>query len=201
LPKPFFDNVKDVNDKFRTTICYYKEKAVYIKSVEALDNKEFVLFTNTLGGKTIPVHLRDPELNYVLFNIGYVNHKSNAVWWFRRPIKQYQQGLKREQMAYITDSSPDVGFGFVKPFIHMLENKYPYIEICATLIAQKDSETRNMAFHKDFALLWDDLHQNHVLQYRAHSIGVSLDSKLSKFRLKDEFTYLFEALEEALCTV
>jgi hypothetical protein len=203
---PTFDNIDDVRSKFNGTIVYYDGKPANVKTSgyqegpdgNAILNK-FRLSLAFMNSKSILVNLEDPLLNYKNYNLGYVNYKHNAVWWYRKPIKQYQQGLKNGQMGYIS-SDPyfmvEEQMNFSMPYIMMLSNQYPALETCEKIL--REQITKQAAFHKDFALSWDPIHEDFVLEYRGKKVGASLNSKLNEFKLMSDNRHLAEALSEAL---
>lgn len=196
-----FDNLDDVNTKFMGTICYHEGVPVYVKQALNGDNPgEFFLHVNALNQKLKSIKLEDKAFNYKNYNIGYVNYGQQAIWWFRKPIKQYRQGLKKDQMAVIMPNGYhpdlDMSFTFSKPVVNMLENSYPSVSEIKSHI--RNGEATSIAFHKDFALAWDKLHNDFIIEYRGKAVGVGLDPEVKSFRLIAEHQHLNEALQEAL---
>lgn len=196
-----FDNLDDVNTKFAGTICYYEGVPVYVKAALYDDEPgKFTLQINALNQKTKIIKLDDKAFNYKDYNIGYVNSGVQAVWWFRKPIKQYRQGLKKDQMSVIVPNlyNPelDMSFSFGKPVVNMLENSYPSMKDITDHI--RNGEAVSIAFHKDFAIAWDKLHNDFIIEYRGKAVGVGLDPEIKSFRLIAEHQHLTEALKEAL---
>lgn len=196
-----FDNYEDVNGKFAGTICYYDGKPVLIKGAipDPEGGKEFYLSIINMAGKGTTIKVEDPKFNYKDFNIGYANCGTFASWWFRKPHKQFRQGLKKDQMAWRTSipgAQPDDYFNLSKPFNQMLENKYPSLEECQ--LALKGKMAAVIAFHKDFALSWDDIHNSYILEYRAKRIGATTGDNLKNFKIVPEYDHLKETLKEVL---
>lgn len=197
----FFDNLDDVNGKFAGTICYYDKVPVVIKqAVNDTDQAgKFKLLVSSLTTKGKYIDLTDPKFNYRDFNLGYTNHMMGAVWWYRRPTRQYRQGLKREQMGWRSSNKQealDEAFGFNKVFCAMLENRYPNLEtVKDTLLMHK---IKSAAFHRDFAITYDEIHEDFILEYRGTKIGASLTPNLRQYRIIDDAKYLQESLAEAL---
>lgn len=199
-----FDNLADVTSKFVGTVCYYDKQAVYVKNCDSPNGVEFKAMIqgssgSALGrGKWIDIH--DEAFRYRDYNIGYANAGGYACWWFRQPHKQYQQGLKKSQMGWFSPDNPHIGmehpFQYSPAFIKMLENNYPSVDEVNTML--RGEKAQAVAFHRDFALQWDKIHQDHILMYRGQQIGVSLNPKLTEFRLVNEFQHVKEALKEAL---
>jgi len=196
-----FDLLEDVNQKFSGTIVMYDKKAVYVKGVAYApeNNAEFILQTSTPNARTLKyINLNDPILNYKQYQIGYVNGGQFASWWFRKPHKQWSQGLKSNQMAWkcsVPGGSPHDNFGYSKSFINMLEGIYPNIEDVKKSLIDKNATA--VAFHRDFALSYDDVHDDFVLEYHGNKIGASIDRELKQFKIMPEARHLIEALQEA----
>lgn len=195
-----YDNLEDASGKLANTFCYYDGKAVLVKSVHtSLDPPHgFVLdirFPN--GGKALLIPLTDPKFDCSKYNLGYSNKNGIALWWFRKPIKQYKQGLRSDQMSH-KSSHPQYYGGFnwnwEKPMINTLENVYPKLE--STEKALKDGDVQLQAFHKDFAVSYDSIHKDMIVEYHGVKIGSMLSPK--KFTLTDDYTYLTEALTEVI---
>jgi len=205
MAAPKFDNLDDFTTKFAGTVCYYKGEPVFIKSChqdiefdpikEKHVDKGYKLIFTVASGRADTCNVEDPLFNYRDYNIGYANLNGNAVWWFRKPVKQYRQGLKIEQLGCLGQFDGN-GFCFKTPYINMLANKYPSIEDTAKAV--REGNVFSSAFHKDFALTWDELHEDFILNYRTSKVGVSLNHKLDEYRLLPEYNYLAESLSEAL---
>lgn len=199
-----FDNIEDVNSKFVGTICYHEKMPVLIKAAQpSLEEPgSFVLNATNASGRSKYIKLNDPALNYRDFNIGYANQGHYAVWWYRRPIRQYRQGLKKDQMGFkmsMNDYGIEETFGYSKPYINMLKNHYPDLPQC-------DAQLRGMvyktiAFHKDFALSWDEVHSDFILEYRGRKIGCSVGKDLKQYNLLAPAEYLAETLQGVLYDV
>ena len=193
------DILDDINQKFLHTIVMYDKKAVVVKSCEPskmIPHKFSLTVANYNARAYKTIELADPALNYQTFNIGYVNGGYPS-WWYRKPQKQWSQGLKGNQMGYRL-STPGMGphdnFGFSKSFTNMLENVYPNIEDVKKSLIEHNFKA--MAFHKDFALSYDDIHDDFILEYHGNKIGVSLNNDLKQFKVMPEAKHLIEALQE-----
>lgn len=196
-----FDNLADVDSKFSGTVCYYEKKPIIVKGAAKHPEKEneFTLLISSQYSKPKYVNLNDPNLNWRDYNIGYANIGPCASWWYRRPAKQYRQGLKKDQLSYKTSNvnlPPDEGFNYSKPFILMLEDSYPDIKLCKHIL--EEGNIKVISFNRDFALSYNKLHEAHVLEYHGKYVGVSTNQKLTEYRLMPEFQHLQEALQEAI---
>jgi hypothetical protein len=205
---PTFDNLDDVTNKFVATLVMYNKKAALVKAVHYQEDKGKVILDKFRLVLSIAqadqnaaaiVNLDDPLLKYTDYNLGYANHKKYAAWWYRVPLKQYRQGLKRDQMAYNVSYPgvvPDDNFGYSMPWIRMLENEYPSLDTVGRLLL--DNMVEAISFHKNFALAWDNLHEDYILEFKGKKVGVSLNKGLTEYRLLPEFRFLAESLQEAI---
>jgi hypothetical protein len=199
MSRPRFDNLNDVTAKFVGTICYYKDEPVYVKAAfhDDDDPKLFRLSVARLGENSEIIDLHDPEFRYYGYNIGYSNGPGCATWWYRRPAKQYQQGLKAEQLRFFSETGlgqPKTGFQFNKTYINMLKNSYISIEEAKKLT--RDGNTHSAAWHRDFAISWSPVNSLYLLDYRASQIGTF--GAYTPIDLFPQAEYLKETLHEAL---
>lgn len=194
-----FDNLEDVQSKFNGTICYFNKKAVMVKAANIVIDKpnEYILTIAGQNGRSSNILLSDPGFSYKDFNLGYANANNYSMWWFRKPSRQYRQGLRRDQLGWLASDHSKVvedNFNMAKPYTLMLENIYPSMEECQRRLLEED--TNLIAFHRDFAIAWDNMHNDFILEYRGKKVGLSVNSNLDKFQLKPEFNHLAEALTE-----
>jgi hypothetical protein len=200
-----FDILQEVNSKFVGTVVLYDKKAHLVKSADHFPEKpgEFALHLAPYNARAIKtINLNDPALDYKNYRIGYVNGTGIASWWFRTPHKQWAQGLKSSQMKWkVSHHGGHVhdNFGFNRSFNNMLEGIYPDIESVKKSLIEE--EAQSAAFHKDFALSYDDIHDDFILEYHATKIGVSMDRELKQFKILPEARHLVEALQEARSNV
>jgi hypothetical protein len=198
----YIDILEDVNQKFTGTIVMYDKKAMLVKGVSNDPDKagQFILQLAAPGARELKmINLLDPALNYQNFNIGYCNGGIHAAWWYRKPSKQWSQGLRSNQMGFRISNAgagPHDSFSFSKHFIRMLEQTYPTMEECKKTLMDENA-VNCMAFHQDFGLSYDDLHEDFLLEYHGTRIGTSVDKDLKQFKIKSEARYLIEALQEA----
>lgn len=196
-----YDNLEDVKSKLAGTIIYYENVPVYVKqAITDEENGSFILqVTNSLTARnTKYVKLDDPLLNWTRYHLGYCNMKWGSVWWYRKPLRQYRQGLKSDQMKYAVSSQAfDHGyeFGATQAVEAMLIDRYPNVhEIEQTL---KDFEVPVVAFHKDFALSWDKIHKDMILEHKGRLIGC-MSNRLTDVKLADEYEHLTETVKEVI---
>ena len=193
-----YDTVEDAKTKLANSICYYDGKAILVKSILGNDLEPEnlkVQFIN-LEGNQKTVKLLDPLLNYTHFNIGYTNQVCRAVWWYRKPIRQYTQGLRYTQMNYVTSDGSDneILFQYSTETARMLENVYPTFEECQEKLVEGRSDS--IAFHQHFGMSFDNLHDDFIIEYRGRKIGTN--PRAHEFKLIKDFRHLSEALTEAI---
>jgi len=196
-----FDNIDDVVAKFHNTICIYDGLPVRVENVVHSEKNQgsfALLVKHPNGGPATLVEIDDPKLLYRDYNLGYANIDTVATWWYRRPLKQYQQGLKRNQVSCLCTSSldhiPDDGFGFTKNYIKMLSNIYPTLDECRVMVTE--GNRISAAFHRDFAISFNHLHGTYTLEFRGKRVGISPD--LKTFKLAPNCEHLSETLQEVL---
>jgi hypothetical protein len=201
-----YDNLEDAKSKLYGTIVYYEDTPVYVKGVfngvDAVpggkENDFYLQVTDNLVGKKHSIKpVVDPKFNFTKFNLGYANHKTSAAWWYRMPLKQYRQGLKSDQLRFHA-SEKAMGMGGQFSFNgamcinDMLMNVYPNIEV-AEKEARDADYTRVVAFHKNFAMSYDHIHKDMILEYKGQVIGYIAGGN---FHLIDECEHLHESLKE-----
>ncbi len=195
-----YDNLEDTMSKLHGTIVYYGGLAALVREVNPDDVEQklpYLLTLQTKGRNYITCPINDPKFSYKDYNLGYANHGSAASWWYRKPMKQYRQGLRADQMNSIF-SRPNIygraRWEFSNSIIQMLENNYPKIDTCERNL--KEGEVEVMAFHRDLAMSYDRIHKDFIIEYRGKIAGQT--NNLKDFSLLDEYKYLTEAIKEAM---
>src|ERR1700744_2886318 len=126
---PKFDNLDDLRAKFDSSIVMYDGKACVVKQAHFQEDQAgnyikdaYMFVVCAYNGRNKSVKLDDPLLSWKDYNLGYANSKSTAAWWYRVPLKQFRQGLRREQMGYLASSPyhmPNENFGMSRQFVDM----------------------------------------------------------------------------------
>lgn len=202
-----YDNLEDARAKLKDTFCLYKGKAFYVKAVEhnpnfGIEKNKFVVIGTYMSGRngTPIIDIDDPDFNCSEYNIGYMNvHQAGfAPWLFRIPQKQFHQGLRNTQMK-MRASNPaylHVELRACKDMGTMLENQYPLFKDAVEILNQGNAHL--IAFHKNFAMSKDNIHNDYLLEYKGEQIGFTPD--LDNVKLLAEHEHLYEALKEAIGT-
>ena len=205
--KLLYDNMDDARNKLVGTFCMYNQKAVAVKHVWYPDddmikdnpNNEFIIGGNNLyNGRSFKCLLGDKDFDFSNLNIGYACREDGqaAAWYYRRPMRQYRQGLKNDQvnMKYSQRRYAEISFAHSKAIALMLENKYKSFEEIEEEIRSKTALIG--AFHKNFAATYDEIHDDLIVEYKGKPIGHSISR--NNFRLIDEAKHLTEHLMEAV---
>jgi len=198
-----YDNLDDLKSKLQGTIIYYKGQACWVKDCGVNDVDEtgvptaYYLKLTNRKKNSMSVLLNDPDLNYMHFKLGYCNYDGYAVFIHRKPVKQYKQGLKGDQIDWKCATAPihiNFDFNFNSHICDMLEGVYPTAKYVAD--ALKYQLSSNKAFHPNFAMSYDTVHEDYILEYKGVKVGFSQD--LKNITLKEKFSYIREALVEAI---
>jgi hypothetical protein len=192
-----YDNLDDAKAKLVSTFVTYEGKAAFVKDVKKVLTNYFAVLSFSDRDSLKSVSLDDPKFNYMTFNIGYQNCSSAAIWWCRIPVKQWQQGLKHSQCKYYVSQTPDdfmPQLGWNKYTIDMLEDNYPKFETVQSALL--NGKCRSRAFHRDFALIWNPIHKDFIVDYKGKSVG-HLSSR-KDVALMEDFEHLHETLKEVL---
>lgn len=192
-----YDNLEDVKTKLQSTYCMYKDKAVVIKAVNQLDGDKYgVMGSYMFNGRSMECMIDDPLFNCSDYNIGYVNLMRVGAWYYRVPMKQWRQGLRYDQLRlkYSKRDFCDITFSPGKPVCSMLENSYPDFDDSVKMLEGVDANI--VAFHKNFAMTYDRIHKDFLVEYKGAVIGC-IDKKRD-FVLMEEHNHLVETLKEAV---
>lgn len=132
-----------------------------------------------------------PDLNFRIFDVGYINDKTSrvAVWPQRSTARQQHQGLT----ASVLNISNRAMFG--SGFVEMMRYEYPSRAEAMRMLAE-DNWT-SVAISPDFAVATSDEHSAvRVLQYRGRTVGVAVGRAATAFVLNEEDAYLADQMEE-----
>ena len=195
-----YDNLEDTKAKLEGTICMYDGEAVRVQEIGLADadgKLPYTVYLKCKGGKGRNISLDDPKFEFRNFNLGYANQGTVAYWWYRRPLKQYRQGLRSDQMASLYAKPDWYGhqrWDYNNSIISMLENAYPSLETCEKSL--KDEQSHCRAFNRDFSVSYDRIHRDLLIEHRGKIIGQT--SNFKAFHLLEEFKHLTEAVQEAI---
>lgn len=199
-----YDNLDDARVKLLGTFCMYKGKAFVVKNVHNFlepdgtykEGKYGITGSMMQTGKGVECMLDDPEFNCSNYNLGYMNLLSRSAWFYRVPMKQWRQGLRHDQVRskYSKREFSQIEFQPGRAVCSMLENSYPEFKSAADTL--RTEEANIVAFHKNFAMTFDRIHKDYIIEYKGVNIGFSND--LKDLKLMDEHQHLMESLKEAV---
>ena len=196
-----YDNLKDAQDKLLGTICMYKGRACLVREVIPHNPDNTPPFGLTLAFRNTRSLTRtttdDKDFDFRHFKLGYAHHSGVIAWWYRKPVKQYKQGLRQDQVKAVL-SKPEhyrgIAWDWSQDIVDMLENSYPSLGTCQKMLM--DGENSAMAFNRDFGLSYDKIHKDYIFEHRGRLVGQT--SNFKNFTLLEEFKYLNESLKEIL---
>lgn len=193
-----YDNLEDAKTKLVNTYCLFRGKALTVKALDhnQVDNKYLAHGAYLFNGRAVITDINDPEFNCSEYNIGYLNLMYASAWYYRVPVKQWRQGLRSDQLKKKASKRAffDVSFEPSKGVCSMLENNYPSFQESVEFL--KEGKAEISAFHKNFAMTYDRIHSDFILEYKGTNIGFT--NNLKDMQLMDENKHLLEALKEAV---
>ena len=197
-----YDTQEQAAMRLQGTVITYRDKAVWVREVYNKDGKPHIYAQpfpiRSHLGKQVPIKeeamLRlpadDPELNFRLFRLGYLNDatRHTAFYVTRQPRRQQGQGLGHGVLNNIHD-----GTFWTQAFEDMLFGKYPTPASAQDML--QSGEWYKVAISRDFAVARDDDFSSLMkLYYRDAPVGISLSN--SKFELAPKFSFLKEVASE-----
>jgi hypothetical protein len=198
-----YDNITDARSKLEGTYCLYRNKAVCIRMIyhtggeENLDNGDYIAKATYIeSGKSAIFPINDPEFNCSDYNLGYYSRSGKAAWFFRSPAKQWQQGLKTNQLSSISSKYGKDAFvvNINVGLAQMLENRYDYI--APSLEFLKSGALETVPFHRNFAMSYEPIHEDYLLEYKGAIFGFTKD--FENIEIKSGFQHLRESLNEVI---
>lgn len=190
-----YDTLEEAQSRLKSTIIYYKDEPVFVRDIVDLRpgnpyrrgmEERFDLHYYTLGQNRRPSHavLSDPEYRQNNFRLGYLNldsgvpgidpgGKYRTAYITRIPTRRTKQGICQENLM-IAPTEREIGgirFGDIhmsQPVKDMLVGKYPSIDEAIGAVA---AGSYSMAFHRHFAMSYDEFRGDAVLLYRGNKIG------------------------------
>ena len=197
-----YDNLSDAKSKLESTYCLYGGKAIVVRQVychpdPGTDTGEYFAKCAYLeSGRGLTIDINDPEFNCSDFNIGYMNINGQAAWFYRSPAKQWQQGLKSNHFYSISSKLGNnaVSFKNGAALAAMLENRYSHIIPASQALKTVDYSV--IAFHRNFAMSYDRIHEDYIFEYKGVPFAFTKD--FQNIGIKDDFKHLSESLSEVM---
>jgi len=179
------------------TIVRHKDKAI---SVQVVGNR--VVAIKLIGGEQIEFPYKELDINPV--PLGYANIGGKALYISRIPLRNdWKQGLRPKNMRYSL-SKPNNGEIEEEDLLRRelpndvigktIEGIYPSYDDVVRAIANPGKKLQSMAYDRNFAIGVD----GSIFHKGKYTVGTMIDAARRVFRLKDEFWWAKEALEETL---
>lgn len=201
-----YETVEETQTRLYETVFLYKDQPVLCQGVscdeDGGENPEGInlsLLFYPRCVETASVKLNDPDLNYRNYNLGYCNLNRGASFIYRVPTRSgYKQGLCRNNLG-ISKITPSIGVPEFRSIVtsigfrDMLRGVYPTLSEAASRLEADDAPV-SVAFHKNFALMFDKFRKDYLLYYKGDRVAFGTSSA---FDLPAEFRYLREIITQS----
>lgn len=205
-----YETTEEVKFRLEQTVVLYDKEPVYITRVnlpEMEDKGEiarvyFIPLPINLvagNGKEVRKYLSSKNFDLAPFKMGYFNHKGEATFVSRNPIRQNRQGLCQNITSF-TDcrGKPSQTMNFVTMvgspgFIDMFNGKYPSFEEAGELLENKG--TSSVAVSRSFAFIIDHDLEALLLMHKGIKCGIALKGD-KVLKVPPKFHFLREEMEE-----
>lgn len=206
-----YETHEEITMRLQNTIVLYDKEPVYITRIQAGgqegdDGKEIARvyfrslpFTGKDGKAEVRKYLSSRNFDLSPFKMGYFNHKGEAHYASRAPVRQNKQGLSDNSVSftdYAGRNSRNMGFATMvasQGFVDMVHNKYPSFKEAGDLLGDKDTSSvaisRSFAFHIDHDL--DAL----LLRHKGVKCGIAMKSDKA-LKIPPKFHFLREEMED-----
>lgn len=208
-----YDTLEQARMRLRNSVLTYLGQACYVRDVvDARGLKPMMvhltmypLNTNpaddeegeeVLKQQKLTVPLNDPDLNFRIFNVGYINdvQYKQAHFLTRGTVRQQVQGLTPRAL-FTGNGRIDDRLSGSKEFEDMLFKRYPTPEEAFQRLTEEG--WNSVAIGQHIAVGRDRDHKSlFKLFYRNQAVGIALGKKFSSFTLEEEYTFLKEVLQE-----
>lgn len=201
-----YDTVEQAQMRLQGSIITYKDRAVLVHAAQpnAAGGIDLYLDTypvHTAGGnkskksERLHVDQTDPNLNYRLFRLGYVNDEAtrSAHYLSRAGRRQQVQGIAPGTLLGVPQR--DATFIYRAGFEDMLFDRYPTPKEAVQRLNHADEPWVKVGISRDFAVGVDaDFKKLQKLFYRDIAVGVTMGE--SAFSLADDYKFLAEVTKE-----
>lgn len=185
-----YDNVQYAADRLSDTVIRYKGKTVYL-SHKGMWN--YVALDLATRG-SCDIDIRDKDVDISPLPLGYVNYQVNAYYVQRKPERRWKQGLSPTSVVFHRKGIlGGADLVISKEFSDCVNNIYPSVGDTVNKLVV--GEAASIAFSRDFCLVCNERGRDLILEYKGVTVGTCNGEA---FRLNIKYSYLKEALEEAL---
>lgn len=186
-----YDTAEYAASRLIDTIIMYDKEPVLVHRVGTTDDRISLRCTKLLDeeDKMIEVYLSDCDINPV--SLGYVNHKKNAHYIMRAPMRRdWRQGLRMLNIVDVDGASPR-GIPY-HTIAQTIMGNFPTFKSSLDRLNGKDKIQR-IAFSRDFSV---DL--TGILTYKGMIDVGNVDMNNGSILINDNCNWIGEALDESL---
>lgn len=204
-----YETAEEIKFRLEGTVVLYDEKPVYINRVnvpENVDEKGEVarVFFRELpnigaGARETRKYLSSKKFDLAPFRMGYFNHKGEAIFASRNPIRQNKQGLCAATLS-VSDIKGDphrgVNFGMlvaVQGFADMINGVFPDFKQIGDMIG--DKETHSAAVSRSFAFYLDHDLESVYLMNKGVRCGIAMKGDKA-LKVPPKFHFLRQEMEQ-----
>lgn len=201
-----YDTVEQAGMRLTGSVITYKDRAVLVREVRENTPGVIILSLDTYpiqtaaGNKSkkserLLVDQTDPELNYRLFRLGYVNDDATrtAAYISRAGRRQQVQGIVANTLVGVP--LRDNSFIYRAGFEDMLFGRYPTPKEAVARLTDDNEPWSKVGITRDFAIGVDaDFKKLHKLFYRDIAVGVTMGE--TAFSLAEDYKFLAEVTKE-----
>lgn len=180
-------DVQYANDRLSGTIVSYEDEPYYVNRVEANGMADVLKLNHYRGEQREKLPLRELDLTPV--KLGYMNLYQSSHYLKRSPIRQYKQGLRKNNMSRLAGVPP---FELVSVELYKtIKGTFPSIDECLDDI--ENDEAMGKAFSREFS--FQKAPKSIHLYYKGNKVG---DLKKDRPQLYSKYMNLHEKLEECM---
>ena len=206
-----YETTEEVKFRLENTIVLYDGSPVYITrvSVPDGDDKEEVarvffyplpfLGRGGVARKVVRKYLSSRKFDLSPFKMGYFNHKNQALYASRIPIRQNKQGLSQATCSLVTVGGKrpeDTDFNTLLSspgFADMINNKFPSFAEAGDMLGNE--ENLSVAVSPSFAFVIDQDLNALILMHKNIKCGIAIKGQRA-LHLSPKFHFLKEEAEE-----
>ena len=186
-----YDTAEYAATRLVDTIIMHNNEPVLVHKVGMMDDQISVRCTKLLDeeDKMMEVYLSECDINPV--SLGYVNHKKNAHYIMRAPMRRdWRQGLRMLNIVDSEGANPrNIPY---RTIAHTIMGRFPSFVSTLERLNSKDKIVR-MAFSRDFSVT-----NKGSLTYKGLLDVGTVNMENGSILINDNCNWIGEALDESL---
>lgn len=184
-----YDTAEYAHTRLVETIITYNKEPVFVNKVYDKDGVIFVRFAKLLEDVQLDVPLSDCDINPV--QLGYINHKSDALYIMRTPMRRdWRQGLRMLNIVGTDGSSPRaVPYSVIA---HTIMGRFPSFKSVLERLNSSEKIHR-LAYSRDFAV-----NKKGDITYKGLIDIGTVSMSNGSISINDNCGWIVEALDESL---